>query len=146
MTGRWSGRSSRCRTALLALVGLWPLVSDDGRAAAPDDPATRAGPSRVLLVLAAPDDVRLAEQARLLAADRAGAVERDLVLVEPAVADQADLRRRYGVAPGRFAALLIGKDGGVKLRGGAPMSTRTLFEAIDAMPMRQAEMRRRGSP
>ncbi len=135
-------RRSRCRIALLALVGLWPLVSDDARAAAPDDPAAYAGTSRVLLVLAALDDIRTAQQARLLSADRAGAAERDLVLVEPAALDQADLRRRYGVAPGRFAALLIGKDGGVKLRSDAPLSTRTLFEAIDAMPMRQAEMRR----
>ena len=145
MTGGWSGQGSRCRIALLALVGLWPLVGGDGRAAAPADPATHASPLRVLLVLAAPDDVWAAEQARVLAADRAGTVERDLVLVEPAAVDQADLRRRYGVAPGRFAALLIGRDGGVKLRGDEPMSTRTLFEAIDAMPMRQAEMRRRGS-
>ncbi len=117
MTGRWSGQGSRCRIAVLWVL-LWPLVSDDGR---------------------------VAEQARLLAADRAGAAERDLVVVEPVALDQADLRRRYGVAPGRFAALLIGRDGGVKLRSGEPMSTRTLFEAIDAMPMRQAEMRRRGS-
>ncbi len=141
MTGRWTSRRSCCRIALLSAV-LWPLVSSDGRAAAADDPAAHAGRSRVLLVLAAPGDARMAEQARILAADRAGTAERDLVLLEPAVADQERLRRRYGVAPDAFAVLLIGKDGGVKLRSAAPLAAGTLFETIDAMPMRQAEMRR----
>ena len=121
---------------------LWPLVSGDGRASEADDPAAYAGRSRVLLVLGAPGDGRMAEQARILAADRAGTAERDLVLVESKVADQQRLRRRYGVAPEMFAVLLIGKDGGVKLRSAVPLTTTTLFETIDAMPMRQAEMRR----
>lgn len=37
--------------------------------------------------------------------------------------------------------LLIGKDGGVKLRSDAPISNKKLFDTIDAMPMRQREMR-----
>ena len=78
----------------------------------------------------------------MLAADRAGAEERDLVLVESAAPDQGRLRRRYDVAPEGFAVLLIGRDGGVKLRSGTPLTTGTLFDAIDAMPMRQAEMGR----
>ena len=40
-----------------------------------------------------------------------------------------------------FEILLVGKDGGVKLRSPAPVSTRDLFALIDAMPMRQREMR-----
>jgi len=38
--------------------------------------------------------------------------------------------------------LLIGKDGGVKLRSKAPIAPRTLVETIDAMPMRQDELQR----
>ncbi|WP_340153321.1 DUF4174 domain-containing protein [uncultured Marivirga sp.] len=37
--------------------------------------------------------------------------------------------------------LLIGKDGGVKLRSISPITNKKLFETIDAMPMRQREMR-----
>lgn len=40
-----------------------------------------------------------------------------------------------------FQNLLIGKDGGVKLRSNSPISNEKLFETIDAMPMRQREMR-----
>ncbi len=142
MTGRWTAWRSCCRILVLSVL-LWPLVCGDGYADQPHDRATRAGPSRVLLLLAARDDARAAEQARILAADRPGATERDLVLVEPALADQERLRRRYDVAPGEFAVLLIGKDDGVKLRSARPLTVQTLFDAIDAMPMRRAEMRHR---
>lgn len=141
MSGGWTSRRPWCRAAILSAC-LWPLVQGDGRAAAPSGPAAQADGSRVLLMLAAPGDARAAQQARIVAADRAGAAERDLVLVQPEAEDQGRLRRRYGVAPGRFAVLLIGKDGGVKLRSDAPLTARTLFDAIDAMPMRRAEMRR----
>ncbi len=54
------------------------------------------------------------------------------------------LRRRYGVAVGEAAALLVGKDGGVKLRQPHAFKASTLFETIDAMPMRRQEMKSRG--
>ena len=129
------------RIAVLS-AWLWPLVGGDAGAAERGDPAAYAGRSRVLLVLAPRDDARLAEQARLLAADPAGVTERNLVLVAPDASEGNGLRRRYGVAPDAFAVLLIGKDGGVKLRSARPLALRGLFEAIDAMPMRRAEMRR----
>ena len=44
-----------------------------------------------------------------------------------------------------FQAVLIGKDGGVKARWAEPVSLNALYELIDAMPMRQREMRERGS-
>jgi hypothetical protein len=40
-----------------------------------------------------------------------------------------------------YENLLIGKDGGVKLRKNSPISNQKLFNTIDAMPMRQREMR-----
>jgi len=40
-----------------------------------------------------------------------------------------------------YQNLLIGKDGGVKLREDSPISNQKLFNTIDAMPMRQREMR-----
>ena len=40
--------------------------------------------------------------------------------------------------------VLIGKDGGVKRRWAEPLNVDDLFQTIDAMPMRQYEMRTRG--
>lgn len=40
-----------------------------------------------------------------------------------------------------YQNLLIGKDGGVKLKSNSPFSNEKLFRTIDAMPMRQREMR-----
>lgn len=43
-----------------------------------------------------------------------------------------------------FEVLLIGLDGGVKLRQASPFTTKRLFSTIDSMPMRQAEIRKQG--
>ena len=40
-----------------------------------------------------------------------------------------------------FAAVLIGRDGGQKLRSGSPISAEELFGKIDEMPMRRRELR-----
>ncbi|NBB90320.1 MAG: DUF4174 domain-containing protein [Spirochaetes bacterium] len=53
----------------------------------------------------------------------------------------ASLRDTYGVGEQEYAVLLIGKDGGVKLRSAEPVSTAALFSLIDSMPMRRREMR-----
>jgi hypothetical protein len=50
------------------------------------------------------------------------------------------IRKRFGVKVGTFQVLLIGKDGGVKLRSSGPVSMKDLFGLIDSMPMRQQEM------
>ena len=57
------------------------------------------------------------------------------------VAGNADLREQFGVGTGDFAVLLIGKDGGVKLRSDVPLTADRIFATIDSMPMRQREMR-----
>lgn len=49
--------------------------------------------------------------------------------------------RFYNVEKGEFMVLLIGKDGTEKLRQSKPLATDSLFSVIDAMPMRQREMR-----
>ena len=53
------------------------------------------------------------------------------------------MSRRFDVGEGEFAIILIGKDGTVKLRSNNPVATSDLFRLIDAMPMRQDEMRRK---
>jgi uncharacterized protein (DUF2336 family) len=56
----------------------------------------------------------------------------------------AALRQYLELPPNTFAVLLVGKDGGVKLRRGEPVPPEHLFQLIDAMPMRRREMRERG--
>jgi hypothetical protein len=55
------------------------------------------------------------------------------------------LRKRFNIGDDEFRVVLIGKDGGSKLRLERPASTSDLFPLIDSMPMRQREMRRGGS-
>jgi hypothetical protein len=101
---------------------------------------------RVLLV-SAPDatDPLLKEQRLVLSRWRAGAEDRDLAVVEivggtVAGTDEAArvLRQRYKLPTTDFAVLLIGKDGGTKLRRTQPISSVILGETIDAMPMRRS--------
>jgi hypothetical protein len=100
---------------------------------------------RVLLV-SAPDatDPLLKEQRLVLSRWRAGAEDRDLAVVEivggtVAGTDEAArvLRQRYKLPTTDFAVLLIGKDGGTKLRRTQPISS-AIGETIDAMPMRRS--------
>ena len=48
-----------------------------------------------------------------------------------------EISTTFGRTP--FEIVLIGKDGGEKLRQGQVLSSEKLFGLIDAMPMRQAE-------
>lgn len=53
------------------------------------------------------------------------------------------LRNQFSVEQEEFAVLLIGKDGGVKLRSKEKISAVDLFALIDGMPMRRSEIRRK---
>ena len=57
--------------------------------------------------------------------------------------DGSRTRTIYRVAPADFMVILVGKDGGEKLRSHQPIPYNTLSSTIDAMPMRQGEMRPR---
>ena len=66
---------------------------------------------------------------------------RDIMTIKDYEIDQKlfdQLRLKEGI----FELLLIGKDGGVKLRSSAPVAINEIYGLIDQMPMRQAEMRR----
>jgi len=109
--------------------------------------------ARVLLIFASkPDDPQLEIQLRTLNEHASAAADRDLVAIAlpyqnpsptPAsfTSSEAEaIRRRFNIAPGDFAVILLGRDGGEKLRSGKPLSIDKLNTAIDAMPMRQDEM------
>ena len=110
--------------------------------------------SRPLLIFAPrPDDAQLGIQLRTLEEHAAEASERQIVPIavpfqspsSTALALSGDdaqaARHRFHVAPGDFLVILIGKDGGAKLQSAKPIPMRELNETIDAMPMRQDEMR-----
>ncbi len=112
---------------------------------------------RPLLIFAPrPDDPQLEIQVRTLQEHAAEAQDRDLAVItlpyqspspsrlQLAPAEAESTRRRFRVAPGDFAVILLGKDGGEKLRSGKPISMRELAGTIDAMPMRQEEMKAKG--
>ncbi len=109
--------------------------------------------NRVLLVIAPSDaDPRFKRQLALLRGHAAEMKERDLVLVAnlvhagppaPYLVDNDALatRHRFHVEDGDFAVLLLGKDGDEKLRSATPIPMARLNRTIDAMPMRQQEMK-----
>lgn len=55
-------------------------------------------------------------------------------------------RDDFGVEDGRFAAVLVGKDGTARLGSGAPVTAPDLFARVDAMPMRRREVRAKDRP
>ena len=108
-----------------------------------------------VLVLFSPSesDASFQLQKQGLASSAEGVVDRDLVILEIMEQGQSRtgnqllseksvqaIRKRFEVQAGTFQVLLIGKDGGVKLRSTEPVSTKDLFGLIDSMPMRQQEM------
>ncbi|MDX1707866.1 MAG: DUF4174 domain-containing protein [Desulfobacterales bacterium] len=82
--------------------------------------------------------------------------ERDLVIfeiVEKGIRrmDAAPLNRQtavsirdhFAVSPKAFTVILVGKDGGVKLRRDEYVGLAAVFGLIDSMPMRKNEMQQR---
>jgi len=56
------------------------------------------------------------------------------------------IRKRFAAAPDGFTLILVGKDGGIKLKRNDETRLRDIFALIDSMPMRQGEMRQKKQP
>lgn len=109
---------------------------------------------RPLLVFAPTDsDPRLTETRSRIEASRCGFVDRDMVLgvvVAKGTStldghvigtdESARLAKEYGVGADAFTVLLIGKDGGEKLRVNDVPDLQSIYDLIDGMPMRSSEM------
>jgi hypothetical protein len=98
---------------------------------------------RLVVVVGLPTDLRAAKQNAVLAHDDAALTERDVVV--QSLTPEAARRNRpeLGVQPGAtFEVLLVGKDGGVKWRSETPIAVSEIAARIDAMPMRQEEIKR----
>ncbi len=110
---------------------------------------------RLLFVFASSRDAEpYVEQVKRLAGTQGGFRERDLLLIEVmdegpsrvstdtlSAASEERLRDRFDVPPSAFRVVLVGKDGTEKRRDETPVTAQSIFETIDAMPMRQREMR-----
>lgn len=138
--------------AALALVAALAVGNGtaSGEEAQPFRPEAHRWRHRLLLVFADnADHPALHRQHTQWKADTTGAEERQLQLVQitgkHSPPNAAALREQFGVPAKGFHVLLIGKDGGVKLRRTEPVAMPALFTLIDSMPMRQEEMRR-GNP
>jgi hypothetical protein len=55
----------------------------------------------------------------------------------------AAIRTKFAAPLGNFTCILVGKDGGVKLRQNSQVKLEQVFDLIDAMPMRREEMRQK---
>ncbi|MDO9417056.1 DUF4174 domain-containing protein [Pararhizobium sp.] len=107
---------------------------------------------RVLVIFADKGNAETARQKNMLATAREGLAERDVVVllakgqtVTPIFGEAEPLDynlmrvRLSGPDTERFMAVLLGKDGTVKLREREAVTPAELFALIDAMPMRQVE-------
>ncbi|WP_299962707.1 DUF4174 domain-containing protein [uncultured Roseobacter sp.] len=86
------------------------------------------------------DNPAFDEQMRLLRQRPNDLIERDVVVITDTDPEaMSDLRRK--LRPREFMLVIIGKDGGVKLRKPFPWDVREISRSIDKMPMRQREIR-----
>ena len=101
-----------------------------------------------ILVISAPstENAGYSQQRKFISQEQPEFKERDLVTIDLAQHPSNSTFRALGLDAATFTVLLIGKDGGVKLRSQTPVTPRELYELIDAMPMRQRERRQSGHP
>lgn len=109
---------------------------------------------RPLLLFAPTDsDTRLVETMRRIEASRCDFTDRDMVLglivaegtstLDGDVVDTDQAQRllsEFGIDADSFSVVLIGKDGGEKLRVNNVPDLQTIYAVIDGMPMRGREM------
>lgn len=109
---------------------------------------------RLLLVFAPQEDPAYQKQIQLFKEQQVGFEQRDLLIVQlliegtsridtqpisPVLA--AQIRDRFKVEQQNFQVILVGKDGTTKRRDRSIVPPEVVFGEIDAMPMRQQEMR-----
>ena len=99
---------------------------------------------KLLLVAENAANSSLQQQLALAATDSAGFAERDLKIELVTPGNNAALYQKITAGKKGFTVVLIGKDGGEKFRDHQPISVQHLFGLIDAMPMRRAEIKKKG--
>ncbi|EIC84159.1 DUF4174 domain-containing protein [Serratia sp. M24T3] len=93
----------------------------------------------VLIFAPSKTDANYVQQMAILEKSKVELVERDIiVLSDTSPASKGYLRSQLN--PHGFEVMLVGKDGGVKLRQQKPLSSEMLLSTIDKMPMRKANL------
>ena len=102
---------------------------------------------RVILIYAPKGaEKQLGRQEALLRLHNVELTERDITqIVVRTPAENPEIVKRFKLSGAGFTVLLIGKDGGEKLRSHEIVSPEALCRLIDSMPMRQEEMRERAT-
>lgn len=125
------------------------LTSISAQAADIDVLSNYASKNRVLVLFGTSGDAKLAQQVKQLRSEKAQLADRDMVVftvvgdeVRPVFGDASKidahkLRQEANIDSGAFQAVLVGKDGGVKLRSQNVVSNSDMFGLIDRMPMRK---------
>ncbi len=138
---------SRC---LLTAVAAGVISVSDGVADA-NLMQKYVGNSRPILIFA-PDryDRRLAQQMGRFSMHRREFRDRDVVVVEiggpfmradgQGVPHAPAMRELYGVSESEFTIILVGKDGGEKMRVSEVTDPQVFYALIDTMPMRRQEL------
>ena len=140
------------RLALLTFA----VVMATAAHAAPNDLAKYQWKNRVLVIFSSRAAPEFEKQRQVISAQQAAIADRDLVVL---AVDGKTVAPLYGKADGlqaddirarlqgpggkAFQAVLVGKDGLVKLRKDTAVSGAELFGLIDSMPMRANEARKR---
>ena len=97
--------------------------------------------ARPLVILSdSRQDPRVAKQISSLDGTKPELDDRNIAILREAQTGSA-LRKTLGVSERGFAVVLVGKDGGVKKVWRDPVDPKAIFTIIDAMPMRQREMK-----
>lgn len=97
--------------------------------------------SRPVVIFAPSEkDADYVRQIAMLEKSKADLADRDIiVLSDTSPAASGQLRTQF--KPEGFEVILVGKDGGVKMRQKTPVTSEDLLSTIDRMPMRKANLR-----
>lgn len=100
--------------------------------------------NRVLVVVVPAGNAAAETQRRIYESSAKGTSERSIVLTEAADDSERSrqIRSRLSADGRRFEVFLVGKDGHTAVSSDKRLSADDLFARVDAMPMRQDEMRR----
>ncbi|MEP1355219.1 MAG: DUF4174 domain-containing protein [Tateyamaria sp.] len=96
----------------------------------------------IIIFADSPADPNFGQQIEYLETRAQELLDRDVIVLTD-TDPSGDSALRAKLRPRGFMLVLIGKDGGVKLRKPYPWDVRQLMRSIDSMPMRQREIRER---
>ncbi|AYD04525.1 DUF4174 domain-containing protein [Neorhizobium sp. NCHU2750] len=123
------------------------VLAVTSQASAMESLSQYAWKNRVLILFGTSGNQKLASQVQLLKGRQSNLAARDMVVISvigdeirpiygnSSKIDARQLRREADITSGGFQAVLVGKDGGIKLRSQDVITDATVFGLIDRMPM-----------